>query len=353
MNSDSWTEFVNKKIFAVKDNFYELPYVSNSPELKISILAEISVAKHDAFAKIISTNNPYCEGNMRYRNIEEGLWLFASNISFKQNVVGKTMYDSSQESNYYFLSCSVFEYKFPSLDRDNDSKKLLSKCWTFYKPKTEVSTYFYKETKGKFYNIAFSKKWAQENIHAHCESNSDNFLNFLDSETGFLTWLDIVPIMPKILTEIDEILERSYEHKIDNDDLKKPIFALIRDFFAVNVVQSRICNYVPLKNEVYAKVAKAEKEILNNLSKNFIGVSYISAIVNLSPTKLKAAFKMVFGLSMLQYHKQKNLQLAEQLIKKSAIPIKNIAAITGYESSSKFSAAFKKHFSVLPTQLRN
>jgi AraC-like DNA-binding protein len=33
--------------------------------------------------------------------------------------------------------------------------------------------------------------------------------------------------------------------------------------------------------------------------------------------------------------------------------IKNIAASIGYESSSKFTAAFKKRFGTLPSEVRN
>ena len=64
-------------------------------------------------------------------------------------------------------------------------------------------------------------------------------------------------------------------------------------------------------------------------------------------------FKSVFGMSMLQYHKEKNLLLAEQLVKNSDVQIKNIAITTGFESASKFSASFKKRFGKLPSELRN
>ncbi|MBC7866439.1 MAG: helix-turn-helix transcriptional regulator [Gloeobacteraceae cyanobacterium ES-bin-316] len=64
-------------------------------------------------------------------------------------------------------------------------------------------------------------------------------------------------------------------------------------------------------------------------------------------------FKSVFGFSMLQYHKEKNILLALQLIQNSNVQIKNIATLTGYTSSSKFTASFKKRFGVLPTEARD
>ena len=348
MTSNKWTEFVTKNLFTSKEDFFELPYLSNSPKIKIDSITDISIANHNANLQSISTYNSFCKGNLKYRKIEEGLWLLSTTISFKQNIVAKAFYDLNQESDYYYLSYSIFEYEFPAIINNGEPNRLLSKCWTFYKPKTEVATYFYKDTSGNFCNIVFSKKWAEKNIPKYCGTNSNEVLKFLNSETGFLTWLDIVPQMTDIAAEVALILSKT----IKSENLKKPIFTLLSNFFEVAVAEKRIQNYQPLKNEDYANVARAEKIILQNLSKPFIGVAQIANMVNLSATKLKAAFKMVFGLSILQYHKQKNLQLAEQLIKNSEIPIKYIATITGYGSSSKFTAAFKKNFGTVPSDLR-
>ena len=49
---------------------------------------------------------------------------------------------------------------------------------------------------------------------------------------------------------------------------------------------------------------------------------------------------------------EKNMLLALQLIKNSTIQIKNIALATGFDSSSKFTAAFKKRFGLLPSDSR-
>ena len=148
MSTNKWTEFVSKNLFTSKEDFFELPYLSNSPKVKIDSIINISVAKHDVANQTISTSNPFCSGTLRYRTIEEGLWFLSTNITFKQNIAAKSFYDSSTESDFYYLSFSIFEYEFPSINSNGEPNKLLSKCWTFYKPKTEVTTYFYKQTVG-------------------------------------------------------------------------------------------------------------------------------------------------------------------------------------------------------------
>lgn len=63
-------------------------------------------------------------------------------------------------------------------------------------------------------------------------------------------------------------------------------------------------------------------------------------------------FKLVYGTSILQYNIDKKMQLAMQLIINTNMQIKHIAQEVGYESSSKFSACFKKKFKKLPSEFR-
>ncbi len=352
MKSNQWSDFLTKNLFTSKEDFSVLPYLANTPKIMIDSFSENSIMNHNQNEQTVSTDNPFFKSVLRYRIIEEGLWFFSTSILLKKNVLAKAFYDSNIQSDYYYLTFSVFEYEFPLLNNKSDTRKLLSKCWTFSKPNTRVETYFYKETSGNFYNIIFSKKWISENIFKYSGSNSEEILKFLNSETGFLNFLDILPNMTKKLSEINKVIKADTVGNFNIEDLKNPIHTLIASFFEILANEDRIQNYTPLKNEDYTNIARAEKIILQNLSKTFIGVEQIAEMVHISPTKLKANFKMVFGLSMLQYHKQKNVQLAEQLIKNSEIPIKHIATITGYQTASKFATTFKKYIGKLPSEYR-
>jgi AraC-like DNA-binding protein len=348
-----WSKLLQKYLFYYKDGFFELPYLSNSPRIMVDSLIKNPVNKHNPLAKSISSNNPFCKVMIRYRELEEGFWVLAYDIDIKQNIIAKTIYDDNLESDYYFLTFSTFDYEF-SL-KDNSSKKeiLLSTCWTFYKPKTNVASYFYEGTSGKFYNIVFNKKWAEKNLALDTIPNADALQKFLNLETGFLTWLDIEPDAHRISKEIFNILTLEKEGVFNTTDLRTSILDLVTTFFKTAFKETRLKNYCALGNLDYANASRAEKMILQNLSVPFIGIEAIAADVNLSPTKLKVIFKSVFGMSMLQYHKEKNLFLAEQLVKNSDVQIKNIAITTGFESPSKFSASFKKRFGKLPSELRN
>jgi len=347
-----WNAYLKKNLFSNHDVFFELPYLSNSPELMVESVLKMPVSKHQKSEQAIYTDNAYTTGVMRYRKIEDGLWLLGSDLNIKKNIISKAIYNPDLTSDYYFLSFAVFEYQFPVDDNFIKLATLLSTTCTFYKPKTEVNTYFYEGTRGKFFNIVFNKQWAEKNLAFTSEEEQKEICDYLDNDSGFINWLDIVPDAPALSKEIWEHLEKETDGEFNTEALRIQLQHIIGSFFRHAYKDKRIKNHTALHNPDYANVASAERIILHNLTAPFVGVNHIARAVNLSPTKLKIIFKSVFGFSMLQYHKEKNMLLAMQLIKNSDMQIKNIAAITGYLSSSKFSATFKKRFGILPTSIR-
>jgi AraC-like DNA-binding protein len=350
MTTNDWAKHIQKFLFLLKDDFFELPYLSNSPQVMLDSLIKIPVMKHNALKQLISSDNTFWKGKMRYRKMEEGFWILETNINLKENVLAKATYTKDHLKDYYILSFSVFEYKFPF--KYSDDIILLSTCWTFYKPETEVATYFYKGTEGKFFNIAMNKEWVEQNIKSDKFCGNGVLENFFNTQKGFYTWLDIAPKAHALSKKISKILEDEDKISLNTQDLRKSCMKLITEFFKNSFEDSRIVDNISLSNLDYYHVAKAEKMILHNLQSAFLGIDKIAYEVNTSPTKLKANFKIVFGFSMLQYHKEKNMLLAQQLLQNSDVEIQIIAAITGYESASKFSAAFKKRFSKLPSAFR-
>jgi AraC-like DNA-binding protein len=350
MTTNDWAKHIHKFLFLLKDDFFELPYLSNSPQVMLDSLIKLPIIKHNPLKQLITTNNAFWKGKMRYQKMEEGFWILETNIALKENILAKAIYTKDHLKDYYILSFSVFEYKFPF--KDSEDIILLSTCWTFYKPETEIATYFYKGTEGKFFNIAMNKEWVDENINSGKFCGKGVLENFFNNQKGFYTWLDIAPKAHIISKKISKILEAEDKINLNTEELRKSCMKLITEFFKNSFEDSRIPDNISLSNLDYYNVAKAEKMILHNLQSNFLGIDKIASEVNTSPTKLKADFKIVFGFSMLQYHKEKNMLLAKQLIQNSPVEIQMISAITGYESASKFTSAFKKRFGILPSVFR-
>jgi AraC-like DNA-binding protein len=68
--------------------------------------------------------------------------------------------------------------------------------------------------------------------------------------------------------------------------------------------------------------------------------------------KLHFGFKQQFGMSVHEYQTELRMRAAWRLLETTARPISEIAEQAGYEEPTNFTAAFKKHFAVLPRQVR-
>ncbi len=67
-----------------------------------------------------------------------------------------------------------------------------------------------------------------------------------------------------------------------------------------------------------------------------------------NPTTLKTAFKAVYGTSIAAHIKEHRMKKAAELLQDPNRSIAEIAQAVGYDSPSKFTAAFKAYYHVLP-----
>lgn len=72
----------------------------------------------------------------------------------------------------------------------------------------------------------------------------------------------------------------------------------------------------------------------------------------LSPTTLKKAFKEVYGTSLAAHMKRHRMERASSLLRNTDMSISRVACAVGYESQSRFTAAFRETYGVLPRVFR-
>ena len=72
----------------------------------------------------------------------------------------------------------------------------------------------------------------------------------------------------------------------------------------------------------------------------------------MNPTTLKAVFKAVYGDSLASHMKEHRLEKAAELLRHGDQSVSEIAAAVGYDSPSRFSAAFRERYHMLPTEYR-
>jgi len=81
-------------------------------------------------------------------------------------------------------------------------------------------------------------------------------------------------------------------------------------------------------------------------------ISELASEVNLSESRLQHLFKQKTGVRLGRLLTEQRLQKAAELLVRTQLRIKEIAAVAGYEHASSFSRAFEQRFAQSPVVYR-
>ena len=96
--------------------------------------------------------------------------------------------------------------------------------------------------------------------------------------------------------------------------------------------------------------------VLDYLDKNYmrydLTLDRVADILGLNPSYLSSLFKRLTGVNFSVYITDKRISHAKELLKDPLRSANEIAGLTGYESASYFTRAFKKKTGLTPTEYR-
>ena len=104
-----------------------------------------------------------------------------------------------------------------------------------------------------------------------------------------------------------------------------------------------------------AEQVKIIREIHDHLTEHMeqrVTIEELSHRYLINPTTLKTVFKEVYGNSLAAHMKEHRMEKAASLLRETDLSVAEIAGQVGYESQSKFTAAFKEQFGQLPKEYR-
>ncbi|WP_207534813.1 helix-turn-helix domain-containing protein [Desertivirga arenae] len=342
---NNWFKEFRKYLLFYRDGYFELPYLSNSPELMVESLKRVPFTKHDPATSTIKTKSIFSEGTFYYRKIGDGLWVLVSEITFKKHVATKALKDTGR-CDYYFLN--HFRYSSRTRGIAINGLTIPKQGWSISKPGTEVNSYFNPGDSGVFINIAFNEDWLKKNLKWDKESEFSSFKKFIDSNNTFKTWADIIPEGNHLTNSLLNHL-RDNNETLGNIQLSIVCLQLIASFLA-KVSKSDYSGAVSTTESDRRLLARAEDLITQSVMQSFPGIERIATAVNISPTKLKTIFKATYGVTMFQYYQEKQMKVAKKLLNEGRT-IKEVALMMGYDNQSNFRAAFKKYFGHNPSNL--
>ena len=104
-----------------------------------------------------------------------------------------------------------------------------------------------------------------------------------------------------------------------------------------------------------AEQVKIIREIHDDLAQHMdrrVTIEELSRKYLMNTTTLKRCFKQVYGETIAAHMKKHRMEQAASLLLKTQNDIAAIAQAVGYESQSRFTAAFKETYGELPTEYR-
>lgn len=103
--------------------------------------------------------------------------------------------------------------------------------------------------------------------------------------------------------------------------------------------------------EQVERIKEIKKFITENLQHRYT-IEELAKMYYISPTGLKTYFKGIYGTSIATYAKEYRIKNAAISLRQTKNSIADVALSVGYESQSKFAAAFKKIIGISPLEYR-
>jgi len=350
---DNWFSSAKKALFKYKDGFYELPYLANSPEIVIKSLTKSPFVKHSEKKGVFGSNNPFMQAEIKYHKIDEGLWIMDAVSFYKENVAYKRDVDNQLSSDYYNL---MIEYSKTESNCKNalfDGVAYPNCSWVLFKSNGSLANCRFKGEKTRTLSLFFNDQWLKNVLSTKDFFQESSIKHFFDSKIDFIIWPDRSENAEFICNLSSKYFHQKIEQGIVKpEEWKEFVFKFFSSFINKYNEDSLGKNLINFSNTDRLKILETEKILVENLRGAFIGIDLLAARIGISPTKLKNNFKLVFGETIFQYFRKKQMEEAKILLEqKKEICIKEIAAQFGYNNPGKFSLAYKEHFGVLPSKI--
>lgn len=341
-----FTKFKQYKV-GYKNGFYQLNCLVNSPYTIIESLAKMPFTKVNREKQLLSIRTFFSNSTIYYREVQTGLWVLVYDNYYKKNLMITNIFDQTLpiEYNYiHFLNSSSEEINKPFLLVNGVA--LYDQSWSMAKIGEPRTSIHYQGTTERSILVFFTEEWLiknkllQNSLELFFSSKSRHFVLHNDAKEkkdfymGFLAQL--------------EQFDTNDETKLrDQIRLFIQFFTLKLDALKLNEA------HFNLSENDWLKIVRVEHILNEKIMSGFPSIESVGKSLTISPTKLKAIFKQVHQKTLYTYFQHKQMDVAHQLLGRNEYPIKDIANMLGYTNASKFSAAFKKRYGVLPSDVTN
>jgi AraC-like DNA-binding protein len=179
---------------------------------------------------------------------------------------------------------------------------------------------------------------------------SSNVLSFLSSNMSLKSTHYNTPNLLLVFEQL--------KYAIRNCDLSYMYYiGKIYEIFAIILrnIENDSCLNIPRRNHLSYENKQLIWLVKDEIDKNILvppSIEEMKNIAEMSESKLRRCFKATYNKTIYEYIRSKKMEQAIRFLSHDEMSIHNIATTLGYESASKFSAAFKKIYGITPSAFR-
>ena len=124
----------------------------------------------------------------------------------------------------------------------------------------------------------------------------------------------------------------------------------IEDYTNYNIANNNLASSKKIDSNTI--VQNVYNYIMNHLEEPLPSVNELAKMFGTNDFRLKAEFRKHFNISIYKCYTNERLKRATYLIKRTNIPLKEMAFISGFNDYNNFSKAFKKKYNYVPSELQ-
>lgn len=229
-------------------------------------------------------------------------------------------------------------------DKDQKSKNAI------FLTNTKFEAFFFTtpETYVKSIVINLNKKWLEH--YFSLEATGEDIHKFLAL---------------KVTSAHFEVMDNEARHlfgefmSVKNEGIKKMVLynrvmLLIEHFFSKIYKKASDTQFdIKLTKDEIVRIKQVEATLVSDFSMPPPNIQQLSKTAAMSPSKLKIAFKEMFGLPVYQYYQKHRMQKAKAMLLSKKYTLKEVGYEVGYSNLNNFFKAFQKIFDQLPVELIN
>lgn len=183
------------------------------------------------------------------------------------------------------------------------------------------------------------------------ETLFSTFIKNLERDRTALLCDAPLPITPRMYVLLREILDNQHRSGFKRMHIESKIIELLMlQLEQYEILHARDHSF-KVNKKTYEKMQEAKNIIERSLASP-CSIIDLAGKVGTNEYHLKKAFKKVFGTTVYGYLTEMRMQEAKRLLLTGDLNVSEVALMMGYNDSTNFTAAFKKHYGFTPGKIK-